>query len=43
MKTLKRAFATVTIVLTVILIHLGLMYRIRKDLNSIEYDFDLVF
>ncbi len=43
MKTLKRVFKAVVILLIVILIHFGLMEEVRNNLNSIEYDFKAIF
>lgn len=43
MKTIKRTFKALTVLLTIILIHFGLMYRTQKELKSIEYDFGIIF
>jgi hypothetical protein len=43
MKILIRSFKAAKIVLTILLIHFGLMEEVRNNLNSIEYDFKAIF
>ena len=43
MNNLKKVLTTVAISLIVILIHVGLLNKIQKNLNAIEYDFKSIF